>query len=64
MFWIFPADSSSADAEVLRYQTQMHSMCITEAGVLYANLGGTAGVALVPKDGIRVYFFAARRLLL
>ena len=50
-FGFFPADLSSADADVLRYQTRMHSMCITEKGVFYVNLGGTAGVALVPKMG-------------
>jgi len=57
----YPADSSSADAEVLRYQTRAHSMCAAEEGVLTSTWVVPQEFALVPKDGIRVYFFAASR---
>lgn len=51
------ADLSSADAEVLRYKARAHSMCVVEVGDLFANLGGTAGVALVPDVWDKGLFF-------
>lgn len=34
-------------------------MCMAEEDEIFVNLGGTAGVALVPKAGIRAFFNVA-----
>ena len=55
MIWFLPADSSSADAEVLRYQTLMYSMYMAERTFI-RQVGWYRRSCSCPKDGIRAFF--------
>ena len=58
MIWmcVHPADLSSADAEVLRYKTRVHSMCTAEVGEFSSTWVVPQELLLSQRNGIRAFF--------